>query len=111
MLFENSSICFVRKFGLSSGMKCPVFGNVIPVTLFATFWNDRIHLDLIWNCTNDEWMKQYHLIEIFSANCPLCKHITDDIQIGKCEGCNQIVYDMTEEIEVKMRDNKVKVCF
>jgi hypothetical protein len=29
---------------------------------------------------------------IFSANCPLCKHITDDIQIGKCEGCNQVVY-------------------
>ena len=56
-------------------------------------------------------MKQYYLIEIFSANCPLCKHITDDIQIGKCEGCNQIVYDMTEEIKVKMRDNKVKVCF
>jgi hypothetical protein len=56
-------------------------------------------------------MKQYYLIEIFSANCPLCKHITNDIQIGKCEGCNQIVYDMTEEIKVKMRDNKVKVCF
>lgn len=56
-------------------------------------------------------MKQYYLIEIFSANCPLRKHITDDIQIGKCEGCNQIVYDMTEEIKVKMRDNKVKVCF
>ena len=34
---KNSSICFVRKFGLSSGIKCPVFGNVIPVTLFATF--------------------------------------------------------------------------
>ena len=56
-------------------------------------------------------MKQYYLIEIFCANCLLCKHITDDIQIGKCEGCNQIVYDMTEEIKVKMRDNKVKVCF
>jgi hypothetical protein len=52
-----------------------------------------------------------YLIEIFSASCHLCKHITDDIQIGKCEGCNQIVYDMTEEIKVKMRDNKVKVCF
>jgi hypothetical protein len=56
-------------------------------------------------------MKQYYLIEIFSANCPLCKHITDDIQIGKYEGCNQIVYDMTEQFKVKMRDNKVKVCF
>jgi thioredoxin family protein len=56
-------------------------------------------------------MKQHHLIEIFSANCPLCKHITNDIQIGKCEGCNQIVYDinnMTEEIKVKMRDYGVK---
>jgi hypothetical protein len=56
--------------------------------------------------------QQHHLIEIFSANCPLCKHITDDIQIGKCEGCNQIVYDinnnMTEEIKVKMRDYGVK---
>jgi hypothetical protein len=52
-------------------------------------------------------MKQHHKIEIFSANCPLCKHIIDDIQIGKCEGCSQIVYDltkMTEEIKVKMKD-------
>ena len=51
-------------------------------------------------------VKQHHTIEIFSANCPLCKHITDDIQIGKCEGCNQVVYDvneMTEEIKQKMK--------
>ncbi|HEX7208797.1 MAG TPA: thioredoxin family protein [Nitrososphaeraceae archaeon] len=56
-------------------------------------------------------MKQHHKIEIFSANCPLCKHIIDDIQIGKCEGCSQIVYDltkMTEEIKVKMKDYGVK---
>lgn len=36
---------------------------------------------------------------------------TDDIQIGKCEGCKQIVYDvnnMTEEIKVKMKDYGVK---
>ena len=56
-------------------------------------------------------MKHYYLVEIFSANCPLCKHIPDDIQIGESEGCNQIVYDMTEEIKVKLRDNNVKVCF
>jgi tRNA U54 and U55 pseudouridine synthase Pus10 len=51
-------------------------------------------------------MKQHHTIEIFSANCPLCKHITDDIQIGKCEGCSQIVYDvnkMTEDVKSKMK--------
>jgi hypothetical protein len=56
-------------------------------------------------------MKQHHTIEIFSANCPLCKHITDDIEIGKCEGCSQIVYDvnnMTEEAKVKMKDYGVK---
>jgi len=56
-------------------------------------------------------MKQHHTIEIFSASCPLCKHIIDDIEIGKCEGCNQIVYDvnnMTEEIKVKMRDYDIK---
>jgi hypothetical protein len=56
-------------------------------------------------------MKQYHLVEIFSANCPLCKHIIDDIQIGKCEGCNQIVYDInniTDEIKLKLKDYSVK---
>ncbi len=51
--------------------------------------------------------KQFHTIEIFSANCPLCRHIIDDIQIGKCQGCNQTVYDvnnMTNDIKRKMRD-------
>ena len=56
-------------------------------------------------------MKQHHMIEIFSANCPLCKHITDDIEIGKCEGCKQVVYDvnnMTEDLKVKMKNYGVK---
>ena len=56
-------------------------------------------------------MKQHHTIEVFSANCPLCKHITEDIQIGKCEGCNQAVYDvnnMTDEIKVKMKKYGIK---
>lgn len=51
-------------------------------------------------------MKQNHIIEIFSGNCPLCKHITDNIEIGKCEGCTQIVYDvnkMTDEVKKKMK--------
>ena len=55
--------------------------------------------------------KQHHMIEIFSANCPLCKHVTDDIQIGKCEGCNQVVYNvntMTEEIKQKMKTYGIK---
>jgi protein-disulfide isomerase len=52
-------------------------------------------------------MKQHHTIEIFSADCPLCKHITDDIEIGRCEDCSQTVYDinnMTDEIKVKMKE-------
>jgi glutaredoxin 3 len=52
-------------------------------------------------------MKQHHTIEIFSADCPLCKHIIDDIQIGKCQRCNQTVYDvnkMTDEVKRKMKD-------
>jgi protein-disulfide isomerase len=56
-------------------------------------------------------MKQHHTIEIFSANCPLCKHIINDIEIGRCEGCRQIVYDvnnMTEYIKTKMKNYGVK---
>jgi hypothetical protein len=51
------------------------------------------------------------MIEIFSANCLLCRPITDDIEIGKCEGCKQVVYDvhnMTEDLKLKMRDYDVK---
>ena len=56
-------------------------------------------------------MKQHQMIEIFSADCPLCKHITDDIEIGRCEGCSQTVYDvnnMTDEIKVKIKEYGVK---
>lgn len=52
-------------------------------------------------------MKDVHAIEIFSANCPLCRHVIDDIQIGKCQGCKQIIYDvnnMTDHIKRKMRE-------
>jgi hypothetical protein len=51
--------------------------------------------------------KEAHKIEIFSANCPLCKHIIDDIQIGKCQGCNQTVYDinkMSDGVKKKMKE-------
>ncbi len=56
-------------------------------------------------------MSQHHTIEIFSANCPLCKHITDEIEIGKCKGCSQIIYDvnnMTDKIRLKMKEYDVK---
>lgn len=52
-------------------------------------------------------MKQHHFIEIFSAGCPLCKHVTDVIEVGRCAGCAQTVYDvnfMTEDIKAKMKE-------
>ncbi|MEJ7641310.1 MAG: thioredoxin family protein [Candidatus Nitrosocosmicus sp.] len=56
-------------------------------------------------------VKQHHLIEIFSANCPPCKHITDYISIGKCGGCSQAIYDvnnMTSDVKLKMKEYDVK---
>lgn len=50
--------------------------------------------------------QQHHTIETFTANCPLCKHIIDDIQVGRCQGCTQIVYDvnnMTDDVKQKMK--------
>ncbi len=56
-------------------------------------------------------MKQHHTIEIFSAYCPLCQHVADVVELGKCTGCKQIVYDvnnMNEEIKTKMKNYGVK---
>jgi hypothetical protein len=55
--------------------------------------------------------KSHHIIEIFSGNCPLCKHITDDIEIGKWKGCNQIIYninEMTDDLKLKMKEYNIK---
>ena len=52
-------------------------------------------------------MKQHHKIEIFTANCPLCKQVIDDIEIGKCKDCIQIVYnvnEVTEELRKKINN-------
>jgi hypothetical protein len=54
--------------------------------------------------------KQHHFIEIFSANCPVCKVVTDVIEIGKCQGCKQVVYNlnnMTDKIRQKMKNYDV----
>jgi glutaredoxin 3 len=55
-------------------------------------------------------VKQNHTIEIFSAGCPLCKHIIEDIQIGKCQSCSQTVYDinkMTDKVKRKMKEYSI----
>lgn len=56
-------------------------------------------------------MKRHHMIEIFSSNCPLCRDVTDDIEIGKCQGCEHIIYNinnMTEGLKTKMKDYGLK---
>lgn len=50
-------------------------------------------------------MTRGHTIEVFSSGCPLCRHVTDIIEVGKCKGCTQIVVDVnmgTEETRTKM---------
>jgi len=52
-------------------------------------------------------MKHHNRIETFSANCPLRRHVIDDVQIGRYEGCQQMVYNinnMTDTIKTKLMD-------
>ncbi|HEV2119961.1 MAG TPA: thioredoxin family protein [Candidatus Bathyarchaeia archaeon] len=37
-----------------------------------------------------------HRIEIFTGNCPLCKSVVDEIEAGKCAGCQMVTYDMSQ---------------
>ena len=56
-------------------------------------------------------MKRNHVIEIFSSNCPLCRQVIGDIEMGKCQGCEQIIYNinsMTEGLKTKMKVYGVK---
>lgn len=52
-------------------------------------------------------MGQGHTIEIFSADCPLCRHVVDIVEIGKCGGCTEIVHNMnrmTGDVKTKMEE-------
>jgi thioredoxin family protein len=41
-----------------------------------------------------------HKIEVFSANCPLCNRVVDMIEAGRCAGCQLIVYNISENLEL-----------
>ena len=41
-----------------------------------------------------------HRIEVFSADCPLCNKIVDEIEVGKCAGCQLTVYDISENLDL-----------
>ncbi len=38
-----------------------------------------------------------HRIQIFTANCPLCNEVVDEIEAGKCSTCELTVYDVSEQ--------------
>lgn len=35
-----------------------------------------------------------HNIEIYSAGCPMCQEVINTITVGKCAGCEMMVYDL-----------------
>ena len=37
-----------------------------------------------------------HRIEVFTGNCPLCREVVDEIEAGKCAGCQLIVHNVAE---------------
>lgn len=41
-----------------------------------------------------------HRIEVFSANCPLCNQVVDEIDAGKCAGCQLRVYTLSENMDL-----------
>ena len=49
-----------------------------------------------------------HRIEVFSASCPLCNKVVDEIEAGKCAGCQLIVHNLSESLELA-RNYSVRV--
>ncbi len=41
-----------------------------------------------------------HKIEVFSADCPLCNKIVEEIEAGKCAGCQLNVYNIAENLSL-----------
>jgi len=41
-----------------------------------------------------------HKIEVFSANCPICNKVVDEIEAGKCAECQLIIYNLSESLEL-----------
>lgn len=37
-----------------------------------------------------------HRIEVFSAGCPLCQSVVDEIEAGKCAGCLLLVHNIAD---------------
>lgn len=37
---------------------------------------------------------------MFTANCPLCVEVVDEIEAGRCAGCRLTVYNMSENMDL-----------
>jgi len=53
-------------------------------------------------------VKVPHRIEVFTGNCPLCREVVDEIEAGKCAGCQLIVHNIAES-SVLAKKYQVKV--
>ena len=51
--------------------------------------------------------KKGHTIEIFSSGCPLCLDAINIVELGKCAGCEMIVYNINE-LDKDLRKKIVK---
>jgi hypothetical protein len=51
-------------------------------------------LKIKWYLKLYRMIQTYHMIEIFSGQCALYRCIIADIDVGKCAGYNQLVYDV-----------------
>ena len=41
-----------------------------------------------------------HKIEVFSAGCLLCVGVVNEIEAGKCNGCQLTIHDVSEDIDL-----------
>jgi hypothetical protein len=53
-------------------------------------------------------VKVPHRIEVFTGNCHLCQEVVDEIEAGKCAGCQLIVHNVAES-SVLAKKYQVKV--
>jgi len=41
-----------------------------------------------------------HKIEVFSAGCPLCIEVVNEIEAGKCNGCQLTIHDVSGNMDL-----------
>lgn len=49
-----------------------------------------------------------HRITVFTGDCPLCREVVDEIEAGKCSGCQLSVYSVSENLALA-REHGVRV--